>query len=229
MKHALKSRAIVLASVLATGAGLAGCSKEKAPAEPPYSTETTVYATAQNKVMSAGAVFYCPQVMSGFTSTDPAWYQIGVSLTGAKEDMKDRWVSRDTLYVKKEFSPLKITGIDIILLTDYDKEHLKGASIADQFDIESSGGTRIDLQEFFRTGGVVEWKEGEVCLLIARTFPSDGYNYSEFFDRPRPTTSGHRGFGAVLRLTLEDNTVIETKPSIITVYYEPGSGASQEG
>lgn len=225
MKHTLKSRAIVLAAVLATGAGLAGCSKEKAPGEAPHNTETTVYATAQNQILDAGAVEYFPHVMPGFTSTAPAWYQIGITLTGTKEDMKDRWISRDTLYIKKVFSPLKITGIDVILLTDYDKEHPKGASIADQFDIESSGGTRVDMQEFFRTGGVVEWKEGGVCLLIARTFPSDGYNYSEFFDRPRPTTSGHRGFGAVLRLTLEDNTVIETKPSISTVYYEPGAGS----
>lgn len=221
MKHTLKSRAIVLAAVLATGAGLAGCSEETPPGEAPHNTETTVYATAQNQVLDAGATYYCPTVMPGFTTTAPDWYQIGITLTGTKEDMQDRWVSKDTLYVKKVFSPLKITGIDVILLTDYDKEHLKGASIADQFDIESSGGTRIDMQEFFRAGGVVEWKEGGVCLLIARTLPSPGSNESEFFDFPRPTTSGHRGFGAILRLTLEDNSVIETKPFLNFVYYEP--------
>ena len=99
---------------------------------------------------------------------------------------------------------MKIVGIDVILETDYDANHPKGSSIADQFDIESSGGTRADMQEFFRTGGVVEWKGGKVCSLIARTFPSVGYNKSEFFDWPRPTTSSHRGFGAILRLTLED-------------------------
>lgn len=227
MKHTLKSRAIVLAAVLATGAGLAGCSEETPPGEAPHNTETTVYATAQNQVLNAGATYYCPTVMPGFTTTAPDWYQIGVTLTGTKEDMKDRWVSQDTLYVKKTFSPLKITGIDVILLTDYDKEHPKGASIADQFNIETVGQPAMDMAEYFRTYGFLDWRDGQVCLLIAKTLPSPGYNESEFFDFG--TVGKHKGFGAVLRLTLEDNTVIETKPSISTVYYEPGAGPSQEG
>lgn len=221
MKHTLKSRAIVLAAVLATGAGLAGCSKDTPPEDPSYSTETTVYATAQNKVVEAEAVYYAPYVMPGFTISAPVWYQIGVTLTDQKEEMNNRWVKNDTLYIKRIFEPGKIVDIDVILLTNYDAEHLKGASIADQFDIETTGHSRMGLTEYFQTYGSLDWRDGQVCLLIAKTLPTLGYNESEFFDLPRPTTSGHRGFGAILRLTLEDNSVIETKPFLNFVYYEP--------
>lgn len=210
-----------LVTILATTAILAGCSKETPPENPSYSTETMVYTTPQNQILYAEATYYFPIVIPGFTTTGSDWYQIGILLTDQKEEMDNRWVKNDTLYIKRIFDPGKIVDIDVILLTNYDAEHLKGASIADQFDIETTGHSRMGLTEYFQTYGSLDWRDGQVCLLIAKTLPTLGYNESEFFDLPRPTTSGHRGFGAILRLTLEDNSVIETKPFLNFVYYEP--------
>lgn len=214
MKHTLKGQTMRLTTILAAATILAGCSKEKTETPPPepetHSTEVTIYATEQNKVFGGTAKYFCSDFIPG-SPLPKHWYEIDVMLTDGAQSGSDEslWISNDTLYIKKIFSLAKITGIDVILLTDYDNGHPKGNSIADQFVIRYNDTDTMDMKECFRMGNTLDWQDGLICLLISRTLPS-GANNNDFFGMRQD----RQNLGALLQLTLEDSTIIETRPSL---------------
>ncbi len=215
MKHALKSRAIVLVSVLATGTGLAGCSKEKAPEKAiesePYDNEVVLYVTLQNKVLNVGSSLTYPDCTG--TPESPAWYTVDIRLTnkaGIKQDTA--WIADGTKFIRKELPDKPITGVEIIANADYDQAHPKGSSLIDLMEIDylksdGSGYLSMDLAEYFSTLGKVDWQEW-TFRLAATTPPSKENEIGFYVNEDHPENFA----GVTLKLTLEDGTVIETVP-----------------
>ena len=215
MKHTLKSRAIVLAAVLATGAGLAGCSKEKAPEkiiepEPEtYDKEVVLYVTPQNKVLNTGSSLSYPEHSIWEPGGDPVYF-IEVELmnkAGIKNDTA--WIADGTKYIRKELPDKPITGVKIVANADYDLTHPKGSSLSDLMEIDypksdGPGYLSMDLGEYFSTVGKVDWQ----FRLSAKTPPSKENETGFYVNKNHPENFA----GVTLKLTLEDGTVIEIVP-----------------
>lgn len=215
MKHALTSRAIVLASVLATGTILAGCSKEKAPEkaiepEPEtYDNEVVLYVTPENKVLNTGSSLSYPDHSIWEPGGDPIYF-IEVELmnkAGIKNDTA--WIADGTKYIRKELPDKPITGVEIVANANYDLTHPKGSSLSDLMEIDypksdGPGYLSMDLGEYFSTVGKVDWQ----FRLSAKTPPSKENETGFYVNKNHPENFA----GVTLKLTLEDGTVIEIVP-----------------
>lgn len=221
MKHTLKSRAIVLAAVLATGTGLAGCSEEKAPEkviEPKpetYDNEVVLYVTPENKVLNTGSSLSYPDHSIWEPGGDPIYF-IEVELmnkAGIKNDTA--WIADGTKYIRKELPDEPIIGVEVVANADYDPTHPKGSSLSDLMKIDypkpdgmGPGYLTMDMAEYFSTLGKVWLHEGWSFRLFAKTPPSKENETGFYVNDDHPENF----VGVTLKLTLEDGTVIEIVP-----------------
>lgn len=212
MKHIQKSRATAWAISLApTTTILAGCSKEMTETPPPepetHSTEVTIYATEQNKVFGGTAKYFCSDFIPG-SPLPKHWYEIDVmlmdgDLSGSDESL---WIN---LVHQKDLQPRENHRDRCHSADRLRYRHPKGNSIADIFLIRYNDTDTMDVKEYFRMGNTLNWQGGRVCLLISRTLPSGAKNND--FSAIR---QDKLNLGALLQLTLEDNTIIEIQPSL---------------
>lgn len=226
MKHDLKSRTIVLATVLAATASLAGCSKDEGESAPPEESltnpsEVVLYTGDGNKALN---VISCLSYLHAYEneSTVPTGTTLicDVDVSLHPVGMVSQWIQftyGDVKIVGEPLTAARITGIDLITNADYDDAHPKGSSLNDIMELDYIGPdgryySTMDLNDYFKTYPALDIKDGFVFRLSAKTLPPEK-NHIQLKGLACLKEGEYLlAVDLTLKITLEDGTVLSITP-----------------